>query len=69
MWDALKELDHILEDQIAAIANAAVDDTSYEQIDRRPWVAVWRIARAICPIVYPSEVLIVVFATGPDRLT
>jgi hypothetical protein len=29
----------------------------YEQIDRRPWVAVWRIARAICPIVYPTEVL------------
>jgi hypothetical protein len=29
----------------------------YEQIDRRPWLAVWRIARAICPIVYPSEVL------------
>jgi gamma-glutamylcysteine synthetase len=29
----------------------------YNQIDRRPWLAVWRIARAICPIVYPSEVL------------
>ncbi len=29
----------------------------YKQIDRRPWLAVWRIARAICPIVYPSEVL------------
>ena len=28
MWDALKELDHILEDQIVAIANAAVDDKS-----------------------------------------
>jgi hypothetical protein len=29
----------------------------YEQIDRRPWLAVWRISRAICPIVYPSEIL------------
>jgi hypothetical protein len=29
----------------------------YEQIDHRPWLAVWRIARAIRPIVYPSEVL------------
>jgi len=29
----------------------------YEQIDRRPWLAVWRIARSIRPIVYPSEVL------------
>jgi hypothetical protein len=29
----------------------------YEQIDRRPWLAVLRIARAICPVVYPSEVL------------
>jgi hypothetical protein len=28
MWDALTELDHILEDQIVAIANAAVDDKS-----------------------------------------
>ena len=27
----------------------------YKQIDRRPWLAVWRIARAICPTVYPSE--------------
>ena len=29
----------------------------YEQIDLRPWLAVWRIASAICPRVYPSEVL------------
>jgi hypothetical protein len=29
----------------------------YKQIDRRPWLAVRRIASAICPIVYPSEVL------------
>ena len=28
MQDVLTELDHILEDQIAAIANAAVDDSS-----------------------------------------
>jgi hypothetical protein len=29
----------------------------YEQIERRPWLAICRIASAICPIVYPSEVL------------
>ena len=29
----------------------------YGQIDRRPRLAAWRIARAICPIVYPSEIL------------
>ena len=28
MWDALTELDHILEDQIVGLANAAVDDKS-----------------------------------------
>jgi hypothetical protein len=29
----------------------------YPQIELRPWLAVWRIARAICPIVYPSEII------------
>ena len=29
----------------------------YEQSDRRPWLAAWRIARAICPTAYPPEVL------------
>lgn len=29
---------------------------AYEQIDRRPWLATWRIARAVCPRVGPAEV-------------
>ncbi len=29
----------------------------YATIDRRPWLAVWRIARAICPAVGPAEVI------------
>lgn len=30
---------------------------SYEEIDRRPWLATWRIARAVCPTIGPVEVL------------
>ena len=30
---------------------------SYEQIDRRPWIAAWRIARAVCPTIGPVEVI------------
>jgi hypothetical protein len=30
---------------------------SYDEIDRRPWFATWRIARAICPVVGPAEVI------------
>ena len=41
---------------ISAIENEGAG-IPYEQIDLRPWLAVWRIASAICPIVYPSEVL------------
>jgi hypothetical protein len=29
---------------------------SYEQIDRRPWLAAWRIARRVCPDIGPMEV-------------
>jgi hypothetical protein len=29
----------------------------YEQIDRYPWLAAWRIARAVCPTVGPLEVM------------
>jgi hypothetical protein len=30
---------------------------SYEEIDRRPWFATWRIARATCPAISPAEVI------------
>jgi len=30
---------------------------SYEEIDRRPWFATWRIARAVCPAIGPAEVI------------
>ena len=29
----------------------------YSQVDRRPWLAAWRIARFLCPDVGPGEVL------------
>jgi hypothetical protein len=30
---------------------------SYEEIDRHPWFATWRIARAICPGIGPAETI------------
>ena len=30
---------------------------SYREIDSRPWLAAWRIARAVCPAIGPVEVI------------
>jgi hypothetical protein len=36
----------------------------YQQIDRRPWLAAWHIARAVCPTVLPPEVLAITRRLG-----